>query len=196
MKLILFTTPENLMSEVDSLEHLMDLGVDYVHVRKDNKDFDYITKIINSIPKKYREQVILHGHQDIAEHYRLGGLHHKTDSEFIPDCQTDFQTKAFHSIEEIKACKYPYKYGFLSPIFNSISKPGYDAKFTEEELKEFLNSAEKPFPIMALGGVDATNVKKAKELGFDGVAVLGAIWSHLFLHKKISVLQELKELVK
>lgn len=195
MKLALFTTPEDLMSEIDSLEHLLEEGVDFLHVRKDNKDHDYITKIINHIPKKYRPWVVLHGHKDIAEHYGLGGLHHKSGTNFLDDCQTDFQTKAFHSIDEIKECKYPYKYGFLSPIFNSISKPGYDATFNEEELKEFLNSNEKPFPVFALGGVDVENVEKAKALGFDGVGVLGAIWSQIFLHKKIKVLKELKDLL-
>lgn len=193
MKLALFTTPEDLLSEIDSLEHLLEEGVDFLHVRKDNKDHEYMTKIINHIPKKYRPQVVLHGHRNIAEHYGLGGLHHKTGTVYLEDCQTDFQTKAFHSIEEIKACKKPYEYGFLSPIFNSISKPGYDAKFKEDELKDFLNSKQKPFPIFALGGIEESTIDKARELGFDGVGVLGAIWSQIFLHKKISVLNAIKE---
>ena len=193
MKLVLLTTPEKIMSECDSLEHLLELGVDYLHVRKETEEKDYITKLINTLPKKYREITVLHGHQPIAEQYKLAGLHHKSNSSYIDDCRTTFQTKSFHSIEEIKACKESYQYGFLSPIFDSISKPGYQAAFNEDELRKFLNSDEKPFPIIALGGINPSNVQKAKELGFDGVAVLGAVWSKMFLNKKIEVFNLIKE---
>ena len=193
LKFIFLTKPEKLMSECDTLRNLLELGgVDYLHIRKETDDAEYIQKIVNRLPKPYREFMVLHGQQAIAEHYKLAGLHHKSNSDFLADCTTTFQTKSFHSIEEIKNCKYPYKYGFLSPVFDSISKEGYKANFDYEDLKTFLHSDEKPFPIIALGGVNVANINKCKVLGFDGVAVLGAIWNEIFLHKKISVFEEIK----
>lgn len=193
LKLILLTTPENLMSECNSLEALLAIGgIDYLHVRKDTQDSEYIKKIVNRIPKIFRPNLVLHGHQAIAEHYKIGAYHHKTHSDYSADIQTTFQTKAFHSIEEIKNCKHPYKYGFLSPVFDSITKKDYKSTFDFKELKQFLHSDQKPFPIFALGGIAPGNVKICKELGFDGVAVMGAIWEQMFLHKKIEVFEEIK----
>lgn len=196
MKLILLTTPENIMSEWDTLKEVLEMDlVDYLHIRKDNKDEDYITKIINSIHKIYRGKLVLHGQAAIANHYKIGGLHHKSFSDYDGSHETEFQTKSFHSIEEIENCKYPYKYGFLSPIFDSVSKKGYGAKFDYSELKEFLNSDRKPFPIVALGGIKVDNIQMCKDLGFDGVAVLGSFWGEMFVHKKLKVLQDIKSIL-
>ena len=47
MKLILLTTPEDIMSEWDTLKIVLEMDlVDYLHIRKDNPDEVYITKII------------------------------------------------------------------------------------------------------------------------------------------------------
>jgi thiamine-phosphate pyrophosphorylase len=194
LKLVLFTTPEKLMSECSTIDELLKLGgIDYLHIRKDTGDDEYVRKIVNRLPKGVRNQLVVHGHQEVAEQYKLGGLHHKSNSVFNPECTTEFQTKAFHSIDEIKGCKLKYRYGFLSPIFDSISKADYNANFDYEELKEFLHSDQKPFPIYALGGVYPGNIQKCKELGFDGVGILGAIWGEIFLHKKIEVFEKIKE---
>lgn len=193
LQLILITKAENIISECDSLEHLIALGgIDYLHIRKETEDLNYIKKIVNRLPKPFRNQMVLHGHKDIAYHYKLGGLHHKSNSEYLQDCQTSFQTKAFHSIEEIKNCKHPYKYGFLSPIFDSISKKEYKSTLDLDEIKTFLHSDQKPFPIIALGGININNIAMCKTLGFDGVAILGAIWEEIFLHRKLEVFEAIK----
>ena len=193
MKLILLTAAENMMSEWDTLKEVFEQGlIDYVHIRKNNQDKAYITKILNSLYKKDRPKIVLHGHPEIANKYKLGGYHHKSQSKYDSTIETEFQTKAFHSIEEIKNCKHPYKYGFLSPIFDSISKPGYTGNFNLDELKSFLKSDEKPFPIIALGGIELENIDKIKEMGFDGVAILGAFWRNMFLNKKLDTLKKIK----
>jgi len=81
-----------------------------------------------------------------------------------------------HSFEELEKCSSDIC--FLSPIFDSISKAGYRAKYSKEELKEGIaawkkNCSQKLF---ALGGIEASNIAELAELGFDGAAVLGAVW--------------------
>jgi len=196
MKIALLTSPVKMMSECDTLEYLLEEGLDYLHIRKEEEDEPYVRKIVNTLPKSTRGQLVLHGYRELAGVYEGVNFHHKSGSSYFNNFKTGFQTKAFHSIEEIKACKEPYEYGFLSPIFDSISKKGYKAAFNESELKEFLASEEKKFPIYALGGINVENAKRAKELGFDGIAVLGAIWGELFSHKKISVFKALKEAIQ
>jgi thiamine-phosphate pyrophosphorylase len=196
LSLILLTTPEKLMSECDTLDQLLALdGIDFLHIRKETDEEDYIRKIVNRIPKPNRSQLVLHGFQSVAAHYKLAGLHHKSNTDYIENCQTEFQTKSFHSIEEIRNCKHPYKYGFLSPVFDSISKKGYKSNFDLDELESFLKSDQKPFPIIALGGVCPENIAQCKKLGFDGVAILGAIWSEIFVHKKLEVFERIKNLL-
>ena len=66
-------------------------------------------------------------------------------------------------------------YAFLSPIFDSISKQGYAAAgFEERRLSAALQHCR--VPLIALGGMTAGRVAKAAEMGFSGVAVLGAVW--------------------
>lgn len=64
---------------------------------------------------------------------------------------------------------------FLNPVFNSISKAGYtgfaDASFI---LQKSVNQPE----VIALGGIDATNIHQLKTMNFDGAAVLGSIWQN------------------
>lgn len=74
---------------------------------------------------------------------------------------------------EIISEQQHFDYLFLSPVFNSISKPGYagfaDASFTLQK------SSPQP-EVIALGGIDATNIHQLKAMNFDGAAVLGSIW--------------------
>lgn len=197
MKLILLTAEQKLLSECYTLELLIDLDFDYLHIRKEaSADDEYVARIINRLPKAYRPKIVLHGHPEVARRFAIGGLHHKSSTDYLQDSGTAFQTKTFHSIQEIKDCKHPYQYGFLSPIFDSISKKGYLAAFEKEELREFLGSDQKPFPIIALGGIHKGNIQECKDLGFDGVAVLGTVWHHLMQQPKIQTLQEICELVK
>jgi thiamine-phosphate pyrophosphorylase len=68
---------------------------------------------------------------------------------------------------------------FLSPVFPSISKPGYhpaiDSKIIAARLSRRTHH-ERKTAVIALGGITLANVIRCAELGFDGVAILGALW--------------------
>ena len=80
---------------------------------------------------------------------------------------------SFHSLKEIEEYQGKYNYALLSPIFDSISKIGYKSNFDLQEVKSFLQRRRN---IIALGGVDEDKIETVRELGFAGVALLGAIW--------------------
>lgn len=80
----------------------------------------------------------------------------------------------FHSLKELEAYKQKYEYAFLSPIFDSISKIDYKSKFDLQEVKAKIKGRN----IIALGGVDESKIEICLNLGFAGVAVLGAIWQN------------------
>jgi thiamine-phosphate pyrophosphorylase len=93
---------------------------------------------------------------------------------------TDIST-SFHSWQEIKENNHPYKYVFISPVFDSISKKDYKAGIDllgATTVKNELAESGKYCPgIIGLGGVDAQSIKTLHEYGFDGAAMLGAIWN-------------------
>lgn len=57
---------------------------------------------------------------------------------------------SLHSLQELSEDLQGLDYAFLSPIFDSISKPGYTAAFDAEALRDALSKAT--CPIIALGG--------------------------------------------
>ena len=59
-------------------------------------------------------------------------------------------------------------------MFDSISKQQYRGVAGNDF---YLTDEQKPVPVIALGGIDAGNIKKVSEMNFDGAAVLGAIWN-------------------
>ncbi len=68
-----------------------------------------------------------------------------------------------------------FSYAFLGPVFDSISKQGYQAMAPENHP---LYLQKKEIPLIALGGIKGNNATEAMALGFDGVAVLGWLWQH------------------
>lgn len=75
-----------------------------------------------------------------------------------------------HSAAEITSTHKRYSTFLLSPVFDSITKPGYHGRaggmLTNKDHR----------PVLALGGVDHTNIILLKQWQFDGAALLGAIW--------------------
>ena len=61
----------------------------------------------------------------------------------------------------------------MSPVFDSISKSDYkrvEFDFTKRQNKET--------KLIGLGGIQSENVDQAIRMGFEGVALLGAIWNN------------------
>ena len=87
-----------------------------------------------------------------------------------------FNTLRFSSLEEVKEHKRNCDYVLLSPVFDSISKKDYHANYTSEELRKAHKAGIIDKKVIALGGIDADNIRQVKDYGFGGAAILGAIW--------------------
>ena len=91
-------------------------------------------------------------------------------------------------------------YSFFGPVYNSISKQGYGPKVSIESIREYF-SMENCSPVFALGGIRRNKVRHLLEIGFSGVALLGAVWSRKdpvhalegFMAVRDSILVESKE---
>jgi len=88
-----------------------------------------------------------------------------------------FRSRAIHDLSTLRASLESDDRLLVSPIFPSFSKPGHapDARLAPAELKSVL-ALPRRAEVIALGGIDASRIPACRELGFDGVTVLGAIW--------------------
>jgi thiamine-phosphate pyrophosphorylase len=146
---------------------------------------------INQIPAIFHQYIVLHSHFDLVHKYKLMGAHFTQTLTYESYCEfcldkdpaeiTVFKHKSLslHSIKEIKnTLKDEYQYVFLSPVFDSISNSGYNSKFRINELKLFLNNNKEERPaVIALSGINEGRLSKIHDIGFDGFALLGYIWS-------------------
>lgn len=178
LKLIVISPPIIHSEEVLQVYRLIESGLKKYHIRKPGISKKELERYILSFSKKYRRKLVLHSHYSLAKKYDLGGIH-LTENTRRKKLPASFNAKrhslsaSFHKIAEAEKRADRYDYIFLSPVFDSISKAGYTARFKEAELIE-LNKKHKN--IFALGGVTPSTISKLSKLGFRGVASLGYIW--------------------
>ena len=77
--------------------------------------------------------------------------------------------------------KENFEYVFLGPVFRSISKKGYGPKISLNQIfsvlkNDALNHLSKKPKVYALGGIRKKKMIRLAEVGFSGVALLGAVW--------------------
>lgn len=169
LSLIAFTPPEPVADEGAKIAALIDEGWAWVHLRHPNEQSLNMIWLISTIPAEARRRVKLHEWFDLAKVFNLGGVHLNSRWPTPPADFVGSISKSCHTVAEVSECQ-GFDYVTLSPVFDSISKPGYMAS-------EFdLSQLPEPRPkIIALGGVTPERLGDVKALGFDGAAMLGAI---------------------
>ncbi len=193
MKIILITSPEEVKLELETIDRLFEEGSDLLHIRKPEWSDEKLLKYVLSLPQSFRNQMAIHGNASIALELKVGGIHQKSNQkpDEIPTSWKGRKSRSTHSIEEIESYQNKYDYYFLSPVFESISKPGYKSSFDADELNNYLTK-EREFEIFALGGIDSSHVQQCAEMGFDGVAIMGSIWQKDSLEERLKEFRSIK----
>ncbi|MHB1688877.1 MAG: thiamine phosphate synthase, partial [Ignavibacteriaceae bacterium] len=156
-------------------------GLEYFHLRKPKIDSAILEKslidYLEQLPEKYHNKLILHSNYDLVQKYNLKGMHYTKNCLLGTNINNVIhQSTSFHLIDEIEKNKHPFNYVFLSPVFDSISKQNYKSSFDLTTVSNFLKNNHNRVDVIALGGIDENTILQTYELGFDGVAVLGAVW--------------------
>ncbi len=179
MKPIVITHPLQLKNEFEAISALFENGLEILHVRKPDFTKQELQEWIKSVDEKFHKYMMIHNHLPLAEEMNLKGVHFTSYNRHLineyKDCNCQKSTST-HSIDELKQWDERVDYAFFSPVFESISKKGYKPTMAHEELQVYLHTNHKA-SVIALGGIDSNNVEKTKEIGFDGFAILGALWS-------------------
>lgn len=170
-KLIAITPEQTLADEVERIGLLIDAGFDYVHLRKPLMDADGMRAYLQSMPQRYAGRLKMHYFLPLAEEFGLGGVHLNGRCQQSPEGWTGQVSRSCHSLAEVAASR-PADYVFLSPIFDSISKQGYQSAFSEAELRGAVDGR-----VVALGGVTAERMAWLRDVGFGGCAFLGYLFA-------------------
>jgi thiamine-phosphate pyrophosphorylase len=183
-ELIAVATAEELKSTT-LLPPLFEAGLQTLHLRCQTWDLARFSALIKEIPAEYHSRLIIHSHYELANEFHLKGIHFTEKSkqsipsiDFVKSYPGLQLSASFHSLAELKENTFAFEYVFLSPIFNSISKSGYCSAFQPWELVTFLQQYHKDTStkVIALGGIQASNIMDIHKIGFDGAALYGTLW--------------------
>lgn len=177
MNLIILTTPNFLPDEAEALTALLSHGLYRLHLRKPGCTEAGLDALIRQLPPAYYPRISLHDHFPLQARYRLGGIHLNSRNPDVPAGFQGLVSRSCHTLEEAARYAPLTDYYFLSPIFDSISKQGYRAGFTEQQLRGAAEQGIINEKTIALGGVTADKLPYLASLGFGGAAFLGDIWS-------------------
>lgn len=168
---IAITPPAIRPDEAAMIERILDRGWSYVHLRHPEASLGDMLDLIGAIPERLHSRLKLHDHFVLLDEFGLGGVHLNRRN---PEPPRDFcgeVSRSCHSVSEAIAADDDCAYVTLSPIFPSVSKPGYKGDFTEAELLSIPGGR-----VVALGGVTPERVEELSRFPFAGYAVLGSLW--------------------
>ena len=195
MKIIAITTETFIKDEAKLIEAALTNGVDRVHIRKPNSQIEDFDNLLSLIPLSLLNRVSIHDNFVLTQKYKVGGIHLNRRNPFAPSSFEGLLSCSCHSADELIE-QHKYDYIFLSPIYNSISKNGYNSNFTNEMLLNLKADDLINERVYALGGVTNDKLFELHNYGFGGVCVLGYLWNDTAIPQIISKSQLLHKQAK
>lgn len=181
--MIVITNYYPLLNEAYLLNRLFDEGLELLHIRKPGISENELISFIQKIKQENRNKLVLHHNYDLGERFDINRIHfaekNRPDFQHIIDRLGSEKSWIFsastHSIDDFNNLPDVFEYAFLSPVYESISKPGYMSDYNIiESVKKRANFKTK---LIALGGINKDNCRQILNSGFDDIALLGAVWN-------------------
>jgi thiamine-phosphate pyrophosphorylase len=199
VKLIVISPESDDPRETAVLGALFAAGLERYHLRKPHWPSAKLGAWLRALPAEWCPRLVLHSHHELAAELSLGGCHWRDDGSAPqvgrgvpaePPSDTAYPegspyraitSRSCHDLVALRAAFGSYDSVFFGPVFPSLSKPGHGPRgdFSADKLSALLaqrTAIERRTAVLALGGVTTERLSRCRELGFDGVAVLGAIW--------------------
>jgi thiamine-phosphate pyrophosphorylase len=179
--LSIITSPEHIPEEARILQELLQAGVQRILLRKPGWQMQQYATLIEAIDPAYYQSMMISQYPDLCAQCGLGGVHFgEVAREALTPGQMEYFSRqqwvtstSIHTPALLPVLGNNWHTLLLGPVFNSISKPGYNSRVrTDTPLDKTGCTAQ----VIALGGVDHSNIHLLRELHFDGAALLGAIW--------------------
>jgi thiamine-phosphate pyrophosphorylase len=170
--------------QLTQINDLFRQGLDYLYIRSEARDAATWDKLLAGVEPDFYSRLLLPGNapadaaggryiRHLRERERAGRLGEKIGAPMV------FSTSV-HQLAMVPQLAAFYDFVFYSPVFPSISKPGYQPQLGLEtiarQLADLRRTAGQQPCIIGLGGVHAGNIGRVKAAGFHGAALLGALW--------------------
>jgi thiamine-phosphate pyrophosphorylase len=176
--MIAVTLPLYVPSEERLISAFFQEGLELLHVRKPGIERECMQRWLEGIPTDFRSRLVLHQHHELAEAYGIQRLHVpeylRAKAGPVDLFQEYSYSTSVHDIDTFNSLDKGYAYAFLSPVLESISKPGY--KSPEPLLDQVSLRMQQGIALVALGGIHAGNLPSIDHKGFDDFAVCGGLW--------------------
>lgn len=150
-----------------------------LHLRRPAWTMPETAAWLRQLPAAWLPSIVLHAYPELVREFAVGGCHLTAAARAagprpaLPPGTT--LSTALHTLEEVQTEAAAYDYVLLSPVFDSISKSGYEAAFSLEAVAHQLRQLPQA-RVLALGGVTAAHLPQLHAAGFAGAAVLGTVW--------------------
>ena len=177
MKLGIISLSYIFPSEAEVLSHFFENGVDFVVIRKPQNLERDIIRLIQEIPRKHHDKIIVQDRFSLLKHFKLNGVLLSKKNPQAPVTNKNF-TKSVSCSRIEDVMKYQNFHNiFFGPVFDSISK---DAKspFGQTALLEAKEKNIIGERVIAMGGINEDTIQQAKLIGFKRVAVFGSLWEN------------------
>lgn len=171
-KTIVITSPDEKPCEACNIARLLDSGAaDIVHIRKPAWTAGKVRDLIARIPERLHPRLRLHDQFELLQTFPLiCGVHINSRQKAAPLSAKSI-SRSTHSANELSLAN-DYDYVTISPIYDSISKPGYSSILDSG----IITAARQFNNVIALGGVTPRTMPFLAAAGFAGAALLGYIW--------------------
>ena len=168
----------------DTIHTLLDAGVSAIQLReKDLSDAEYI-KLAEPLCKLchvYSAQLFINSRIEIATEIGADGLHLPGDSASVEKVIEETNRRfiigiSVHTLAEAKQREIEgADFITYSPIYPTLSKPGYGPVVGVEGLRKVTEKVN--IPVFALGGITPERVSECLDAGAYGVAVMSGVMS-------------------
>lgn len=183
MELYVIAGLQSLPEESRLINKLFEAGLEVFHLRKPGMGRKEYAALIAGIDVVWYDRIALHQHHELAAEFGVRRLH------YPEQMRSELHTRAYpegtirstsvHDPDVLNVL-HGFNYTFFGPVFDSLSKPGHKARYKPAQLTAALNGCrQKPgnTKVIAVGGIGLYNALHIAEMGFDGLALLGAVWS-------------------
>lgn len=176
--MILITEPEPLEGEDELITAFFERGLSDLHLRKYEATEQQLLDLLRRIPPEYHSRIVLHHHHYLVRSFELKGVHfnsHIKDISSFPKGELLF-SRAVHDPSSLGEVEPSVDRVLLSPLYPPISKTPEEGSLERTALDSEVKGNKFPFELIGLGGIVPERIGELWAYGFDGFAVLGAIW--------------------
>ena len=210
MQLIVCSIPNSIPDEQQLVQELLRCGLETFHLRKPEFSMDEMRKWLQQVSTADCSKMVLHSHWLLAEEFKMKGIHIGAGPlknmplteqvAWINDAKRKQWTisSSVHDQEEINRLPKGFDYVWLSPIYESISKQAYNRPYSQTQLDDWVKELKehKQTQVYALGGITAEHAAELTQRKFDGMVVLGSVWSMVKgIQDKEQVKQRIKQMI-